>query len=121
MSSDRPRTALPTQHQAGIQPLGRIHDGSVRWLPLAQALTLFVALPLSALHLSGLLLADLCRVVHAGACIRAFTGNRLQRAPLAAAPVLSITLPGLYPPHRPRRAALTKVGKQAPEGGPAEE
>lgn len=72
-----------------------MYDGSVKWLLLAQALTLFVAMPLAAFHLSGLLLADLCRLVYAGVCIRVFTRNRLLRTLLAATLVLSIALPAL--------------------------
>ena len=53
-------------------------------LLLAQAFTLFVAVPLAASHLSGLVLADLCRLAFAGVCIRVFTRNRLVRALLVA-------------------------------------
>lgn len=64
-------------------------------LLLAQAFTLFVAVPLAASHLSGLVLADLCRLTFAGVCIRVFTRNRLVRALLVAGLVAMIAIPAL--------------------------
>lgn len=68
---------------------------SLKWLLLAQVMLLFVAVPLAALHGAGLWLGDAARLVYAGVCIRVFTRNRVMRALLAAAVVLTIALPAL--------------------------
>ena len=68
---------------------------SLLLLLLAQAGTLFVALPLSAYALSGVVLADTCRLAFVGVCIRVFTRNRWVRALLVASLVGIVAIPAL--------------------------
>ena len=68
---------------------------SLLLLLLAQAVTLFVALPLSSFRVSGLVLADVCRLAFAGVCIRVFTRNRWVRALLVAGLVGIVGIPAL--------------------------
>lgn len=68
---------------------------SLLLLLLAQTLTLFVALPLSSFRVSGLVLADVCRLAFAGVCIRVFTRNRWVRALLVAGLIGIVGIPAL--------------------------
>ena len=85
--------AQPLRRRFPIGGVGRVHRGSLAWLLALQAVTLFVAMPLGAFHLAGFALADVCRLVYAGVCIRVFTRNRWLRALLVAVLLLSIALP----------------------------
>jgi hypothetical protein len=62
---------------------------------LAQTFTLFVAVPLSSFRVSGLVLADVCRLAFAGVCVRVFTRNRWVRALLVAGLVAIVGIPAL--------------------------
>ncbi|MEZ5606226.1 MAG: ion channel [Burkholderiaceae bacterium] len=68
---------------------------SLLLLLLAQAVTLFMAMPLASLRVSGLVLVDVCRLAFAGVCIRVFTQSRWVRALLVAGLIGIVGIPAL--------------------------
>lgn len=76
-----------------VAHLGHANDHSLRWLLILQVLTVFVAIPIAALHPVGFVLADLCRLGFAIACIRLFTRRLWVHALLVAALMLMVVFP----------------------------
>lgn len=88
-------SALTAPGPRPARPWRAVTWRSLLLLLLAQTFTLFVAVPLSSFRVSGLVLADVCRLAFAGVCIRVFTRNRWVRALLVAGLVAIVGIPAL--------------------------